>query len=78
MNIAMGAKFLYWILVIGEPTWWKKNIHKKYFLGSRKRCLESQPKVATGSPIFKLLIATKPFICGRLNWIPGNGPQFNL
>jgi hypothetical protein len=71
MNIVMGEKLL-WILVIGKPAWWKQAI-KKNISQVQERDIESPPKVATSSPIFKLLIAAMPIICERLNWIPGNG-----
>jgi hypothetical protein len=42
-------------------------------LGTWIRCLDNPPKTNFGSPIFKLLLATKPIINEKLNWIPGNG-----
>ena len=62
-----------WLLeayIGGSITWWKKALWKKYFTGTRLRCLEFQPKLKTGWPIFKLLLAFRPLISERLNWIP--------
>jgi len=48
MNITMGAKFL-WIIIIGKSTWWKSALFKKYFTSSRHRYLENPPKVDKSS-----------------------------
>jgi hypothetical protein len=72
MNIAMGDKLL-WRLIIGNLTWWKKAIWKKYFTRNRLRCVDLHPKVDIGSPIFKFILATRILICAKLNWIPRNG-----
>jgi hypothetical protein len=50
MNLAMGAKLL-WHLITGKYDWSKKILHEKYFIGTRKRCLEAIPKTREGSPI---------------------------
>jgi hypothetical protein len=39
MNIAMGARLL-WRLVTGNMAWWKQALWKKYFTGTRLRCLD--------------------------------------
>jgi hypothetical protein len=74
MNLAMGAKTL-WRLVTGERAWWKYALWRKYFTGTRIRCLDNPSKTKLGSPIFKLLLAARPIINEKLNWIPGNGWQ---
>jgi hypothetical protein len=35
MNLALGAKLL-WQLITRTYDWWKKILHKKYFMGIRK------------------------------------------
>jgi hypothetical protein len=66
MNIAMRSKFL-WRLLTGNMDWWKQALWKKYFTVSRTRCLDYPLKVNFGSPIFKLLLASRPKIKENLN-----------
>lgn len=75
--MAMGTKLL-WRLITGEFAWCESAVWKKYFFGPTQRCLDSPPKVANSSPIFKLLTAAIPFIREKLTWIPGNGRHINL
>jgi hypothetical protein len=62
MSTAMGEKML-WRLIIGKIYWWKHVIWKKYFTGTRQRCLESLPKIIKASQFFNLLIFPIPSIC---------------
>lgn len=73
----MGAKLL-WRLVIGKKAWWKQALWKKYFTGSRARCLDYPPKATSSLSIFKLLLATKSIISDNLNWIPRNGRRISI
>jgi hypothetical protein len=50
MNLVMGSKLL-WRLVLGKYDWWKKAMHKKYFTGEIKRCMDVIPQVRGGFPI---------------------------
>ena len=52
-NLAMGAKIL-WNLIETKPSWSSQVLIHKYFSGSRLRCLDSEPVVKQGSPIFSL------------------------
>ena len=38
-NLALGAKLL-WQMITGKESWSKKALRKKYFPGSKKRCLD--------------------------------------
>ena len=71
-NLALGSKLL-WNLVSGHTSWSKKFLWKKYFQGSRSRCLEKPPRTLTGSPIFKLCLTALDHFKYNLYWIPGNG-----
>ena len=73
----MGAKIL-WSLVSGRESWSKKVIMKKYFPGSRLRCLDKPVHCKKGSPIFNLCIKAKEHFTNLLYWIPGNGKKINL
>jgi hypothetical protein len=67
-NLALGEKIL-WNLVSGKLTWSKNALCKKYYSGTRRRCLNIAPKVSKGSSIFTIC---HPFFNLRLTWIPGN------
>ena len=54
-NLALGANLL-WQIVTGKDSWSKKVLQKKYFPGTRKRCLDMPPPTRNGSPIYKLCI----------------------
>ena len=76
-NLALGAKLL-WHLISGKDCWSKQVLRKKYFPGSRKRCLDSTPQHRNGSPVFKLCIKALPSFKKRLYWIPGNGKTIRI
>ena len=71
-NLALQSKLL-WNLVYGHTSESKKVLWKKYFKGSRSRCLDKPPRTLTGSPIFKLCLTTLEHFKSNLYWIPGNG-----
>jgi len=71
-NLALGSKIL-WNLVSGSLNWSKKALWKKYFMGDRRRCLDSHPRVLQGSPVFSLCLKAAAFFTPELTWIPGNG-----
>ena len=76
-NLALGAKLL-WQLITGKNSWSKEVLHKKYFPGPRKRCMDLHIPLKKGSPIYKLCIkALNPFK-NNLYWIPGNGKSINV
>jgi hypothetical protein len=77
MNLAMGAKLL-WRLVTKKKEWWKQSIWKKYFTGSRARCLDYPPKTTFGLSIFELLLETNLIISDNLNWISGNDTRISI
>ena len=54
-NLAMGVKIL-WNLVSGWESWSKKVLRKKYYPGSRLRCLDKSTLRKKGSPIYKLCL----------------------
>jgi hypothetical protein len=74
INLAMGAKLLR-CLITGTHDWWKKIIHKKYFMGVWKCRLEERPTVREGSLIWKLLKVLIPILKSKLPWVPRNGCQ---
>jgi len=76
-NIALGAKFL-WNMVSGKPSWSKQVLWKKYFSGTRLRCLDQGPKANKGSTLFALCSKALPFFTERLSWIPGNGKKIRI
>jgi hypothetical protein len=49
MNIALGAKFLY-RMITSSKKWWKTFLWKKYFRGSRSRCVETPQKIRDDIP----------------------------
>jgi hypothetical protein len=66
MNIALGDKLL-WRMIIGKVTWWNQAIWKKYFIGTKLKCVDFQPKVNKGSFIFKLLLSSRTLLHEKLN-----------
>jgi hypothetical protein len=76
-NLALGAKLL-WNVISGRSSWCKKAIWKKYFSGSRLRCLDSPPKTSHGSPIYSICSKAHTFFAPALTWIPGNGKQIRI
>jgi hypothetical protein len=76
-NIAMGGKML-WNMITGKRSWSKQLLRKKYFLGSRDRCLEKPTKTRKGSPIFHLCQRAMPLLKSQLTWIPGNGSKISI
>jgi hypothetical protein len=77
MNIAMGEKIL-WRLVMGSMDRWKEAIFKKYFVGMRKRCLDSPLIENKGSNLWKLINTTTLIFQPNSNWISRNGKAINL
>jgi hypothetical protein len=57
MNLAMGGKLL-WRMISSSPSWWKRALVKKYFIGTKHRCLEQPVKEMRESSIFKPLKET--------------------
>ena len=76
-NLALGAKLL-WQIVSGKDSWSKKVLQKKYFPGTRKRCLDMPPQIRNGSLIYKLCIKALDSFKKNLYWIPGDGKTINL
>lgn len=72
-NLAMGSK-----LVSGKESWSKEVLRKKYFLGSRLRCLDSQPPLRTGSPIYAMCLKALDLFKENLYWVPGNGRKIKV
>jgi hypothetical protein len=59
MNVAMGEFFL-WRMIIGKLAWWKKVLWRKYFRGTRQRCIKLPLEELKGSPILKLIKSCHP------------------
>ena len=76
-NLSLGGKIL-WKIVSGKLSWSKEVIWKKYFHGSRLKCLDRPPKVLRGSPIFNLCLKALDFFKKGLTWIPGNGKHIKI
>jgi hypothetical protein len=76
-NMALGAKLL-WNMVSGKLTWSKSILWKKYYSGTRRRCLNAAPKVSKGSPIFTICQKSSGFFSPHLTWIPGNGENIRI
>jgi hypothetical protein len=77
MNIAMGEK-LVWRMITRKLEWWKKVLWKKYFKGSRMRCIDSPLESQKGSHIMKLIAVMIPLIRAKITWIPGNGKKIQI
>ena len=65
-------------MITGKQSWSKEVLCKKYFPGSRKRCLDSATPTRNGSPIYKLCIKALPLFKRYLYWIPGNGKSIRV
>jgi hypothetical protein len=76
-NLALGANLL-WNLVSGKLTWSKNALWKKYYSGTRRRCLNTTPKVSKGSPIFTICQKALGFSSPHLTWIPGNRENIRI
>lgn len=76
-NLALGAKFL-WQLITRKESWSKEVLRKKYFPGTRKRCLDSQTPFRNGSPVYELCIKALDLFKRNLYWIPGNGKKIQV
>jgi hypothetical protein len=76
-NLALGAKLL-WKLVLGNSTWSKKTLWKKYFHDQRTKCLDRPAKMVKGSPIFNLCLKALKLFKPNLTWIPGNGKNISI
>jgi hypothetical protein len=70
-NLVLGANLI-WNLVSGKLTWSKNTLWKKYYSGTRRRCLNTAPKVSKGSPIFTICQKASGFSSPHLTWIPRN------
>jgi hypothetical protein len=71
MNIALGAKII-WRLIMREEKWWVKTLYKKYFEGERERIFDKPMVNLKGSPIWKFPKESAPIIQDKLTWILGN------
>jgi hypothetical protein len=58
--------------------WWKRVLLRKYFTGSRKRCLDSNYASREGSPIWKLIKSTIPILQSKLSWAPRSGRMIEI
>jgi hypothetical protein len=76
-NLALGAQLL-WNLVTGKLAWSKQVLCKKYFLGARKKFLDSSLKASKGSPIFTIFQKSLPLFKIDLTWIPGNRKSIRI
>ena len=76
-NLALGAKLL-WQLITGKESWSKEVLRKKYFPGTRKRCLDTQPPLRNGSLVYDLCIKALDPFKRNLYWIPGNGKTIRV
>jgi hypothetical protein len=76
-NLALGEKLL-WHIVSGKTTCCKEALWKKYFRGSRRRCMENPSSEPTGSPIFILCRKVIDHFTPHLTWVSGNGKQIKI
>ena len=76
-NQALGAKLL-WQMITGKESWSKAALRKKYFTGTRKRCLDSQPPSRRGSQVYNLCKKALEAFKRDLYWIPGNGKSIKV
>ena len=70
-NLSLGEKLL-WMMVTCKPTWSKLALWKKYFRGTRDRCLDFPCRESKGSPIFTLCKKALPHFSPHLTWVPRN------
>jgi len=76
-NLALGAKLL-WRQVTPKAGWAQCALWKKYFAGTRKRCLDRSTQGTIESQILKLCEKALPIIQNHLYWVPGNGKTIDL
>jgi len=56
----------------------KEGLWRKYFRGTRKRCIGLPLKELKGSPILKLIKPSIPVIKEKLTWIHGSGKYVEI
>ena len=76
-NLALGAKIL-WNIISGKPTWCKSALWKKYFTGSRLRCLNNSSRVRKGSTILPIVLKALSFLLAKIMWIPEIGKHIKV
>jgi hypothetical protein len=76
-NLALGEKLL-WHIVSGDTAWSKEALWKKYFRGTRKRCIENPCRETKGSPIYNLCKKAMDLFTPHLTWVPGNGKKIKI
>jgi hypothetical protein len=76
-NLALGEKLL-WYIVSGDTAWCKEALWKKYFRGTRKRCVENPCRETKGSPIYNLCRKAIDHFTPHLTWVPGNGKKIKI
>jgi hypothetical protein len=54
----------------------EEDLMKKYFRGTRTRCLENPMEPQKGSHIWKLLKSMAPLVRSKITWIPGNKKRY--
>eukprot|EP00253_Pinus_taeda_P013310 PITA_13310 len=75
-NLAMGSKLI-WKIIARNPNWAQIALWKKYFRGTRLRCLD-QPKNALRTLFSNFINKFAPKIKNHSHWIPGNGKRIQL
>lgn len=70
-NVAMGTKVI-WRIIAPNPGWVQIALWRKYYRGSRMRCLD-QPKNKFNTPFSKFICKTSSLIRDHAFWVPGNG-----
>lgn len=72
----MGAKII-WKIIAPNPGWVQVALWRKYFRGTRLRCLE-QPKNDLITPLSLFINRIGPLISNYAYWIPGNVKRIQL
>lgn len=72
----MGAKLL-WRIIAPKSGWAQTTLWRKYFKGTRMRCLDGPLPQGT-SPFVSLYSKAAQLIRSKAFWIPGNGKKINI
>eukprot|EP00253_Pinus_taeda_P017362 PITA_17362 len=75
-NVAMAVKTV-WRIIAPNPGWAQLALWKKYFRGSRLRCLENEIQLKN-SPFLRLYAKAGQLIKTHSFWIPRNGRKISI
>ncbi len=75
-NVAMAAKII-WKIIAPNPGWAQVALWKKYFRGSRTRCLDNVIQ-RPNSAFLNVHAKAAHLITAHSYWIPGNGKKVSI